>query len=443
MNLSIYFETLGCAKNQVDSEMMIGIMSNNNYKIVSEPSVADVIVVNTCGFIGDAKEESINSIIELLENKKNGNCKVFVATGCLVERYHDELKEELPEIDAFLGTTKFTNIYNVVDDLIKNKNIVVDLTGDIDAEIGENIPRDLLTPDYYAFLKISEGCDNLCTYCIIPKLRGKYRSRHIEDIVSEAKSLVSKGVKELILIAQDTTRYGIDIYGEFKLSKLLVELNKIEGLKWIRIQYLYPDVIDDELINTIASLSKVVKYVDIPIQHISDSVLKRMNRNTSKEQIYDIINKLRKKVPDIVIRTTLLVGFPGETEEDFEELKEFILNVKLDKVGVFAYSKEEGTAAMNLDGHIEDEIKEKRKEEILALQVGISEENLYKFIGRNVEVVVEEKVENENVYICRSSFDAPEVDGLVYLNTNKKLNIGEFINVKITDSMEYDLIGEY
>ncbi|BEP29298.1 30S ribosomal protein S12 methylthiotransferase RimO [Helicovermis profundi] len=446
MNLKIYFETLGCAKNQVDSEMMIGIMSKNNYNIELDPSKADIIVVNTCGFIGDAKEESINTIIELLEHKKNGICKVFVAAGCLVERYADELEKELPEVDAFIGTTKFVNIYYIIDEILSNKEINskrITATGDIDDDIDENIPRILLSPNYYAFLKVSEGCDNLCTYCIIPKLRGKYRSRKMEDIVLEAKDLVSGGVKELIIIAQDTTRYGIDLYGKYKLSALLKELNKIEGLKWIRLQYCYPDVIDDELIDAIATLDKVVKYIDIPIQHASNSVLKRMNRNTSKEQLYSVINKLREKVSDIVIRTTLLVGFPGETDEEFNELKEFISDVKLDKVGVFAYSLEEDTAAAKMKNQVDEEIRENRKNELLAIQVQISSDNLNKFFGREIEVIVEEKVPKENVYLCRSSYDAPEVDGIVYVNTEKELETGEFISVKIIDSMEYDLIGEF
>lgn len=345
-----------------------------------------------------------------------------------------------------LEQTKFVNIYYIIDEILSNKEINskrITATGDIDDDIDENIPRILLSPNYYAFLKVSEGCDNLCTYCIIPKLRGKYRSRKMEDIVLEAKDLVSGGVKELIIIAQDTTRYGIDLYGKYKLSALLKELNKIEGLKWIRLQYCYPDVIDDELIDAIATLDKVVKYIDIPIQHASNSVLKRMNRNTSKEQLYSVINKLREKVSDIVIRTTLLVGFPGETDEEFNELKEFISDVKLDKVGVFAYSLEEDTAAAKMKNQVDEEIRENRKNELLAIQVQISSDNLNKFFGREIEVIVEEKVPKENVYLCRSSYDAPEVDGIVYVNTEKELETGEFISVKIIDSMEYDLIGEF
>ncbi|MGB3368422.1 MAG: 30S ribosomal protein S12 methylthiotransferase RimO [Acidaminobacteraceae bacterium] len=441
MNYKVYFETLGCSKNQVDTEVMIGLMTQNDYYFTTDVEEAEVIVVNTCGFIESAKVESINTILELIEHKKQGKCEVFVVTGCMAERYASDLVSELPEVDAFIGTTKFDEILPIVDEVLKSGQPSVN-TGDIDKNFDENLPRHLLTPDHFAYLKIAEGCDNFCTYCIIPKLRGKFRSRKLEDVVSEAKKLAAGGVKELIIIAQDTTRYGLDIYGEYKLADLLEQLNDIEGIKWIRLQYCYPDVIDQKLINAIANCDKVVKYLDIPIQHGSDSVLKRMNRRTSKAHIRDTIEKLRLLVPNIVIRTTLIVGFPGETDEEFNELLEFVNELKFDKLGAFMYSMEEDTAAALLPNQIDEEVKTERHAQILEAQMYISQKKLESFIGREVEVVIEEEVEGEEVYVARSSQDAPEVDGVVYVNTSKELNIGDFITVKIIDSMEYDLIGE-
>lgn len=441
MNYKVYFETLGCSKNQVDTEVMIGLMTQNDYYFTTDVEEAEVIVVNTCGFIESAKVESINTILELIEHKKQGKCEVFVVTGCMAERYSSDLVSELPEVDAFVGTTKFDEILPIVDEVLKSGTPSVN-TGDIDKNFDENLPRHLLTPDHFAYLKIAEGCDNFCTYCIIPKLRGKFRSRKLEDVVTEAKKLVAGGVKELIIIAQDTTRYGLDIYGEYKLAELLEELNTIEELKWIRLQYCYPDVIDQKLINAIANCDKVVKYLDIPIQHGSDSVLKRMNRRTTKAHIRETIEKLRVLVPNIVIRTTLLVGFPGETDDEFNELLEFITELKFDKLGAFMYSKEEDTAAALLADQIDDEVKIERHKQILEAQMFISQKKLEDFMGREIEVVIEEEVEGEEVYVARSSQDAPEVDGVVYVNTSKEFNIGDFITVKVIDSMEYDLIGE-
>lgn len=440
----VYIETLGCPKNQVDSETMLGLYSENDYEITNDPFHGDIIIVNTCGFIESAKKESLDTIMEMIDYKENGNCKILIVSGCLIERYAEELKEELPEVDAFVGTTSFENIIEITDKIISEKKFVVS-TGNIDKILKENAPRILQSPDYYAFLKISEGCDNLCTYCIIPKLRGKYRSRQMDDIITEAKKLVESGVKELILIAQDTTRYGIDIYGEYSLYKLLQELEKIENLQWIRIQYCYPDIVDDKLIDEIARNTKVVKYLDIPIQHSSDKILKLMKRNTSREQICNLIEKLREKVDKIAIRTTLITGFPGETEEDVEDLINFIKEYKFDKLGVFTYSNEEGTAAYNLPDHVDEETMEERKVSILQVQQDISTKNLEYFMKKTVDVLIEEKVPEEDIYIGRSQYDAPEIDGVVYVHceNGESLEIGDIVKCKVNDTMEYDLIGVY
>ncbi|WP_430882733.1 30S ribosomal protein S12 methylthiotransferase RimO [Fusibacter sp. JL216-2] len=444
MELKVYFETLGCAKNQVDTEVMVGIMSENKYFAIADPQEADVIVINTCGFIESAKTESVETILDLSEYKEHGKCKALVVTGCLAERYAESLKAEIPEVDAFVGTTQFDQILPIVEGIF-GRGLTQIHIGDIDKSFEENLPRVLSTPKHMAYLKISEGCDNLCTYCIIPKLRGKYRSRHMEDIVLEAQKLVAEGVKELIIIAQDTTRYGIDLYDDYKLAELLEELNKIEGLKWIRLQYMYPDVIDEKLIGAIASLDKVVKYVDMPIQHASDSVLKRMNRRTDQAQIRRVVTSLRDKVPHISIRTTLIVGFPGETKEEYEALKSFVEEMKFDRLGVFAYSQEEDTPAAKMPGQVEEDIKSERRDGIMATQISISEERMNGLVGQNLEVVIEEVAQDDQeglVYIGRSSFDAPEIDGVVYVHARSKQEIGSFVHVNITDALEYDLIGE-
>ncbi len=444
MRYKVFFETLGCAKNQVDTEVMIGLLDKNSYTLTPEVADADIIAVNTCGFIESAKAESIETILELSTYKTEGKCQMLIVTGCLAERYAEELKKEIPEIDVFVGTGSFDEIIPIIDKVLRKTSDSGALIekGDINKEFAENLPRILMTPAYMAFLKIAEGCDNCCTYCIIPKLRGKYRSRKFEDVVSEAKSLVSKGVKELIIIAQDITRFGQDIYGEYRLADLLYELNKIEGLKWIRLQYCYPDVVDDKLIEAIASCDKVAKYIDIPIQHCNDYMLKRMNRTTSKASIMALIEKLRKAVPDISIRSTLIAGFPGETEEMFQELLDFVKEQRLDKLGAFAYSLEEDTAAANLPDHLELEVKEARRDAILELQQQISTELMYQKVGRTLEVVIEEEVPGENIYVGRCMYDAPEIDGVVYVHTDRALRIGQFVMVKITDALEYDLIGE-
>ena len=439
--MKIYIETLGCSKNLVDSEIMSGLFTFNSHEIVTDPTIAEIIVVNTCGFINDAKEESINEIFNLLTLKEEGACKKLIVSGCLSERYYKELKEEMPEVDAFLGTTTFQQIIEVVDKIMVEDEVLVKV-GNIDDKIDESLKRNVSTPSYFAYVKIAEGCNNKCSYCIIPKLRGKFRSRKIEEIVNEVKGFVDDGIKEVVLIAQDTARYGIDLYHEYKLADLLHELGKVEGLKWIRIQYAYPDVIDEKLINEMKVNEKVVKYLDIPIQHANNEMLKSMNRKVTKEKIVNLVNSLRKEISDIAIRTTLIVGFPGETDEQFKELYDFVGEMKFDRLGVFTYSDEEDTAAFYYDNKIEEEIKEERKKEIMMLQQTISQEkNDYK-IDKTYEVVIEEKLENENIYIGRTQYDSPEIDGAVYVHTDQILNIGDFVNVKITDALEYDLIGE-
>lgn len=444
MRYKVFFETLGCAKNQVDTEVMIGLLDQNSYILTLDAGEADIIAVNTCGFIESAKAESIETILELSAYKTEGKCQMLIVTGCLAERYAEELRQEIPEIDVFVGTGSFDEIIPIIDKALKkeaNASAMIEKSS-IDKDFSENLPRILMTPAYMAYLKIAEGCDNCCTYCIIPKLRGKYRSRKFEDVVTEAQTLVSKGVRELIIIAQDITRFGEDLYGELKLADLLYELNKIEGLKWIRLQYCYPDVVDDKLIEAIAKCEKVAKYIDIPIQHCNDFMLKRMNRTTSKASIVSLINKLRAAVPGISIRSTLIAGFPGETEEIYQELLDFVKEMRLDRLGAFAYSLEENTAAANLPDHLEEDVKAERRDGILELQQKISTELMYQRVGQELDVLIEELVPGESIYVGRSMYDAPEIDGVVYVHTERSLKVGQFVKVKITDAMEYDLIGE-
>ncbi|MCT4594674.1 MAG: 30S ribosomal protein S12 methylthiotransferase RimO [Anaeromicrobium sp.] len=439
MKLRVYIETLGCAKNQVDSEVMMGLLKEHGFLLEMEEDRADIIIVNTCGFINDAKQESIDTILSLAKYKEHGNCKLLIVAGCLGERYNDELLKELPEVDGIVGTGNFPQVVDIVNSTLKGER--TSKHGDINVVFDENMPRILGTPSYSAYLKIAEGCDNLCTYCIIPKLRGKYRSREMKDIIGEAKSLASQGVKELIIIAQDTSNYGIDLYGEIKIGDLLDELNKIEGIKWIRILYCYPEKIDDKLIESMSRNEKVCKYIDMPIQHCSDNILKLMNRKTSKEHIETVIKKLREKIGDISIRTTLIVGFPGETEEDFLELKDFVKRMRFDRLGVFPYSKEEGTSAEKLPNQVEEDIKISRQEEIMDIQKNISFEKNNEKIGNIYDILIEEK-EAENVYAGRSMYDIPDVDGIVYVNSEVDLKEGQIVKTEITDAFEYDLIGE-
>lgn len=437
--LKIALESLGCSKNLMDAEIMTGILKEKGYEFVEEFDEADIIIVNTCGFIRDAKQESIDTIVELSQLKEFGKLKYLIVTGCLAQRYADELLEEIPEIDAIVGTGNFMNISEIIDRLESEKNVTE--IGNIEFAFDETLPRYVSTPEHMAYLKIGEGCSNHCTYCIIPKLRGKYRSRKIEDIVEEAKSLASEGVKELVVIAQDTTRYGEDLYGEAKLAELLEELAGIEGIKWIRIMYSYPESITEKLIDVIAAHDNICSYFDMPIQHASNRVLKRMNRRTSKEDIRFKVEMIRSKIPDAVIRTTVIVGFPGETEEDLEELIEFMKEIKFDRLGAFAYSREEDTPADRMDGHMDEEIKEERRDRVMMVQQAISEEINQKREDKVFEVLIEEEAE-EGVYVGRTQGDAEEIDSVVYVNSDEELEIGSFVNVYITEAMEYDLIGD-
>lgn len=434
-NVSIV--TLGCSKNEVDSEIMQSVMDRDFFTYTSELEEADVIIVNTCGFIEAAKEESIDTIIEMAQYKVEGNCKHLILAGCLAQRYSNELIEEIPEVDAIMGTGNIKDLNDILNNLDK-KNKIIEINN-IDNEYLEGVKREVNSP--FAYLRISEGCDNLCTYCIIPQLRGKHRSRKMEDILTEANNLVEDGVKEIIIIAQNTSDYGIDLYGEFSLYKLLDEMSKIEGLYLIRLLYLYPDNIDDKLIDTIKNNNKIAKYVDMPLQHASDNVLKLMNRRTSKEAIKGIITKLRDKIPEMVIRTTFIVGFPGETESDYNELYDFIKEVKFDKLGVFTYSREENTPAYSLPNQVNEEVKDKRRDSIMELQLKISENLMSNKLGNVYHVMIEEFAE-ENLYVGRSFMDAPEIDGVVYVNSSEDLEIGDIVKVKITEYLEYDLLGE-
>lgn len=431
--------SLGCSKNLIDSELMMGILKDKEYEVTENCEEADIIIVNTCGFIDKAKEESINTILEVAEFKNSGRCKCIIVAGCLTERYREEILNELPEVDAILGTGNIEEIAEIVEKALEGERVAQ--FGDINTDYQENIDRTVTTPGYTSYIKISEGCDNHCTYCIIPKLRGKYRSRTMESVIEEAENLAENGTKEIILIAQDTSKYGIDIYGEFKLPELLDRLNEIEGLKWVRILYIYPETFTDELIAAMKRNEKVVHYVDIPIQHISDRILKLMNRDTDKASITALIKKLRKEIPDIAIRTTLIVGFPGETEEDFEELREYVIKTRFNRLGVFTYSREEDTPADRLPGHLDDEIKEQRQIEIMKEQEEISKELSAESIGKTYDVLIEEYVE-DGLYIGRTYMDSPEIDGIVYVDSMNELEIGNFVKVKIKDALEYDLIGD-
>ena len=435
----IFISTLGCAKNLVDSEMMLGTLVKNDYVQTGSIMDADIAIVNTCGFIEAAKEESINEILELAQYKERGNLKYLIVTGCLAQRYSDELLSEIPEIDIVLGTTSFDMILEKIEEL--KGGIRSSLITDIDKHIAEEIPRSLLTDTFSAYIKIAEGCDNHCTYCIIPKLRGKYRSRRQEDILKEARQLAKNGVKELIVIAQDTTKYGLDIYGKKAISDLMRELNEIEGLKWIRILYSYPEDVDAEFVKAVKECEKVLPYFDMPVQHANDAILKLMNRKTSKQQIKENIDRIRKEIPEASIRTSIIVGFPTETQEQFDELCEFVKEVKFDRLGVFAYSREEDTPAAILEGQIDEDIKQERKNHLMEIQQGISYEKNKTFVGSTLEVMIDEKVE-DGLYEGRSYRDMMEIDGLVFVKTQEDLKKGQFVNVKITEALEYDLTGE-
>ncbi|MGL5507780.1 MAG: 30S ribosomal protein S12 methylthiotransferase RimO [Paraclostridium sp.] len=437
--LKIALESLGCSKNLVDAEIMMGILNRKGYKLVGEFDEADIILVNTCGFIESAKQESIDTILDLAQLKETGNLKLLIVTGCLAQRYANELKEEIPEIDAIVGTGSYQQIDEIIAGLEKENNIVS--LNDIEFAYNEDLPRYVTTPDYMAYLKIGEGCDNHCTYCIIPKLRGKYRSRKIEDVVKEAKDLASKGVKELVVIAQDTTKYGFDLYGEVKLPQLLEELANIEGIKWIRIMYSYPESITEELVKVIKKYDNICNYFDMPIQHASNRILKLMNRHTTKEDIKSKVDMIRSYLPDATLRTTIIVGFPGETEEDFKEVVEFAKEVRFDRLGAFAYSREEDTAADKLPNHLEEDVKVRRRDELMLIQQGISESLNANKVGNEYEVLIEEQIEDK-VYIGRTQGDAEEIDSIVYVKSEDQLEIGDFVKVKVNKALEYDLMGD-
>ncbi|RHC10526.1 30S ribosomal protein S12 methylthiotransferase RimO [Dorea formicigenerans] len=438
--MNILFISLGCDKNLVDSEVMLGLLDKKGYQIVDSEEDADIIVVNTCCFIHDAKEESIQTILEMAEYKKEGELKALIVTGCLAQRYQQEIIDEIPEVDAVLGTTSYDHIVEAVEEaLAGNGHVVLE---DVDALPDVKEKRLVTTGGHYAYMKIAEGCDKHCTYCIIPKLRGNYRSVPMEKLLAEAKDLADQGVKELILVAQETTVYGKDLYGEKSLHKLLRELCKISGIQWIRILYCYPEEIYDELIQTIKEENKVCHYLDLPIQHASDAVLKRMGRRTSKAQLVEIIEKLRKEIPDISLRTTLITGFPGETQEQHEELKDFVDEMEFDRLGVFTYSPEEDTPAATMTEQIPEEVKEDRQAELMELQQEIAFDLAEDMVGREVLVMIEGKVADENAYVGRTYKDAPNVDGLIFINTDEELMSGDFARVRVTGALEYDLIGE-
>ena len=429
--------SLGCDKNRVDSELILGSI-NKFYEITNNPKDAEIIIINTCGFIESAKQESIDTILEMAEYKKTHKCKMIIATGCLTQRYGDELLELIPEIDILMGVNDYMKLHKLIVDFIKTEQRVSSTTyKDEGVNEGERI---LTTNSHTAYLRIAEGCNNFCTYCIIPKIRGKFRSRSKESILAEANSLVNQGVKEIILIAQDLTNYGDDLYGKNQLHVLVNELSEIEGLEWIRLLYCYPEEITDELIEVIANNPKVMKYLDLPIQHISNNILKMMARKTNKETIIDKIDLLREKVPGITLRTSLIVGFPGETEEDFNELCSFLKDYKLDNVGVFTYSQEEGTAAAKLPNQIDEDVKIKRKETLMNIQRGIVRDLNKLKIGNIYDTIIDGST--GEYYIGRNYEMAPEIDGLIYVTKKKTLKKGDIIKVKITNVMEYDLVGD-
>lgn len=438
--MNILFISLGCDKNLVDSEVMLGLLDKKGYKIVDEESEADVIVINTCCFINDAKEESVQTILEMAEYKKEGRLKALIVTGCLAQRYQQEILDEIPEVDAVLGTTSYDKITEAVEEALAG-NGHVEVT-DINALPLVDEKRLVTTGGHFAYLKIAEGCDKHCTYCIIPKLRGNYRSVPMERLIKEAEDLADQGVKELILVAQETTVYGQDIYGEKSLHKLLKELCKISGIRWIRILYCYPEEIDDNLIQAIKEEPKICHYLDLPIQHASDEILKRMGRRTSKKQLVEIIGKLRSEIPDIALRTTLITGFPGESEANHEELMEFVDEMEFDRLGVFTYSPEEDTPAADMPEQIEESVKEDRQAELMELQQDIAFDKAEDMVGSEVLMMVEGKVADENVYVGRTYKDAPNVDGLIFVHTDAELITGDFAKVKVTGALEYDLIGE-
>ena len=433
--------SLGCDKNLVDTEMMLGLLNKDGYTFTDDEYDADVIVINTCCFIGDAKEESVNTILEMAQMKEVGKCKALIVTGCLAQRYKQEIIDEIPEVDGILGTTTYDEISHVLAEALGGSEHV-QCFHDLDLIPEVKTDRVITTGGHYAFLKIAEGCDKHCTYCIIPSLRGNFRSVPMERLVSEAQSLADQGVKELILVAQETTLYGVDLYGKKSLPELLKRLCRISGLQWIRIQYCYPEEITDELIETIKTEEKVCHYLDMPIQHASDTILRRMGRRTSREQLKEIVGKLRSEIPDIAIRTTLISGFPGATEEDHETLMEFVDEMEFERLGVFAYSAEEDTPAAGFPDQIPQEVKEERRDAIMELQQEISFDHSQSMVGKSLDVMIEGKVADENAYVGRTYMDGPGVDGMIFIQTGEELMSGAFVRARVTGALEYDLIGE-
>ena len=437
MAIKVGFVSLGCNKNLCDTENMMGLLAQNGFLITPNPDEAQVCIVNTCGFIESAKQESIDTILEMAQYKE-GNCSLLVVCGCLAQRYEKEIREELPEVDVIVGTTAIEDIVTAVKEGLSNQK--KSYIYDIDKALSENLPRIRTTPQYTAYLKIAEGCDNRCTYCAIPYIRGKYRSRKIEDIISETRALAEDGVREVIVVAQDTTRYGIDLYGERKLGELLKSLCEIPKIEWVRVHYCYPEQIDEKLIKTIKEQQKIVKYLDIPVQHGSDSVLRRMGRKTTREKLETLIKKLRTEIPEITLRTSIITGFPGETEEEFSELCEFLETARFDRVGFFAYSQEEGTPAAKMKGQIPQEIKEKRRDAVMELSQRISLERNESMIGKTVKVITEGF--EDNLYYGRSGGESIEIDPKIYFGAHRELSQGDFAEVMIKSADVYDLYGE-
>ncbi len=438
--MNILFISLGCDKNLSDSEEMLGLLTGSGHEIVNTEEEADAIVVNTCCFIHDAKEESVETILEMAEYKKAGTCRALIVTGCMAQRYKEEIMQEIPEVDAVLGTTSYSDIVKALDEALAGSKFQEFRDINELPEVSGN--RVLTTGGHFGYLKIAEGCDKHCTYCIIPSLRGRFRSVPEERLLAQAEYMASQGVRELILVAQETTVYGTDLYGKKTLHLLLKKLCEIKGIRWIRVLYCYPEEIYDELIQVMKEEKKICHYLDLPIQHASDRILRRMGRRTSKEQLVGIIQKLRREIPDIVLRTTLITGFPGETEEDHQELMEFVDEMEFDRLGVFTYSPEEGTPAASMEGQIEEELKEERRDELMELQQEISLEKGNNRIGQELMVMIEGKVSGESAYIGRTYGDAPNVDGYLFVQTGELLMTGDFARVRVTGALEYDLIGE-
>ena len=438
--MNILFISLGCDKNLVDSEQMLGLLTQKGFTLTDDETQADVIVINTCCFIHDAKEESIQNILEMAEYRKSGRCKALIVTGCLAQRYKQEIIDEIEEVDAVIGTTAHDEIFEVIEKTLAGQK-ELDIQ-DVDRLVEIDAKRVVTTGGHYAHLKIAEGCDKHCTYCIIPKIRGSYRSVPMERLLKEAQDLADQGVKELILVAQETTLYGVDLYGKKSLHILLKKLCEIKGIRWIRVLYCYPEEIYDELIETIRDEKKICHYLDLPIQHASDRILKRMGRRTSRAQLEEIIGKLRREIPDIALRTTLITGFPGETQEDHEELMNFVDEMEFDRLGVFTYSQEEDTPAASMEDQIDEEVKKDRQEELMELQQEVSLDKNEEKIGRTMLAMVEGYLSDENVYVARTYADAPGIDGYLFIDTAETLMSGDFAKVKITGALEYDLTGE-